>query len=107
MTTKNNKISQLKKIQKRKLEEIQTSTKRMWKRLFWLSIVLSAFVFYCIENSHVIFGSVTNFLILAFSVLLLVSVVYYLLVWYKKKRNLKEIKTINGKLYRLMKLEND
>lgn len=107
MTQKTEKILHLKETQKRKLEENKKLTKRMWKHLFWISILIIVYTLYCIEESHNFYGSVANFVIVTFSILLLISATYYFFVQHIIKKNLKDIKTINGKLYKLMKLEND
>tara|TARA_R110002073_G_scaffold306012_6_gene475224 strand:+ start:132 stop:455 length:324 start_codon:yes stop_codon:yes gene_type:complete len=106
MTQKTEKILHLKDTQKRKLEENKKLTKRMWKHLLWILTLIGAYTIYCIEVSHHFYGSVFNFIIITFSIFLLISATYYLFVQKKIKKNLKDIKNINGKLYNLMKLEN-
>ena len=76
----------------------------MWKHLLWITLGLFTCVLYYIDYSHVMFGSVKNFLMIAAGTFLLIFAIYFLLTRYKKKKNLKDIKTINGELYKLMKL---
>jgi len=106
MTLKAERVIQLKNTQKRKLEENKKLTKRMWKHLFWISLVIVTFIIYSIDNSRNYYDNVLNFVIVTFSILLLISATYYLFVQYRIKKNLKDIKNINSKLYKLMKLEN-
>lgn len=107
MTQKRTRIIELREIQKRKLEQNKKSMKKMWKHLLWLSLLVCVYVFYSIENSIITFNNITSFVIISFSILFLISAIYYLFVRYIIQKNLKEIRSINGKLYQLMKLEND
>jgi len=106
MTLKSKEIIRLKNIQKQKIEQIKKSQKRMWRHLFWLALATSFFVWYFLDKSYKVFGSSTKFVFSAFLILFLVAVGYFVWIWNLRKKNLKEIKSINNKLYRLMKLEN-
>lgn len=107
MTPKSSKILSLKKIQKQRVKEIKELKKRMWKHLIWITIIIGGFVLFCLDDSYKLFGNVTNFILLNFSILLLISVCYYLYVRQQEIKKTKEIKSIKIKLYNLMKLEDE
>lgn len=100
-------IFQLKRVQKRKRKQIESYKKMMWKHLFILNLLISVAVLYYLEDAYVIFGNALNFIIATFSFLFVISLTYYVIVNKLKKRRKKELKRINTKLYKLMKLDYD
>lgn len=107
MTKNNEEIRQLKYEQTQRKEKIETFRKRMRKHIFLLSLATAVFAFLCLEDAYKTFGSVTNFLIIVFSVFAILSMTYFFVVRFLIKQEEREIKIIRSKLYRLMKLENE
>ena len=107
MTKKIDKINYLRNIQKRKRKQVETLKKRMFKHLLWLTIITLAFSLYGLEGPYKLFGTVTKFILILTITLVSISLVYLLIFFYISKKNQKDIRIIDGQLYKLMKLNND
>lgn len=107
MTGTSEQIFQLKRVQKRKRKQIEDYKKMMWKHLFLMNFITLGIVLYYLEDAYSIFGNALNFIIAVFSLLFVISIIYYFVIAKLRKRRKRELKKINGKLYRLMKLDYD
>lgn len=107
MTVNEKQITKLKNEQKKKKKQIEASKKKMFKNLLWLIVILFGISMLHLENGHKGFGSPKSFLTFVVLVLALISAGYYVVIKFQNEQKEKEIKIIKGKLYRLMKLDND
>jgi uncharacterized membrane protein len=107
MTKNLKQITELRKEQKKKKKQIETSKKKMFRNLLWIGIVLFGLSMLYLEYGYKGFTSPKSFLTSAIFVSTLIVVSYYGITRNQNRQKEKEIKIIRGKLYRLMKLDDD
>lgn len=105
MTGKQDKLRSLKSRQLEKKFQIEQYKQKAKKRLFIFSLLLVLLTLYFLEDSYKVFGSLENFVIISFSILFGVLIIYNVIVFLLIRKRRKEIKRINGRIHRLMKLE--
>ena len=99
------KIKSLKHRQLEKNKQIEIYQTKSKKVMFWVSLVVSLTALFFLEDSYLVFGSLENFVILIGSILLTFILVYNAVVFLLIRKRRKEIKKINGRIFRLMKLK--
>ena len=107
MTGNSKQIQKLKYEQAKTKERISKYKKRVKFHLFFLVIPFAIYIFICLDHAYQNFGSVTTFLVITLSILVILTLVYLMAVKYKIKQREREIKVIRSKLYQLMKLNDE
>lgn len=105
MTGKQDKIRSLRSRTQEKKFQIEQYRKKAKRRMFAFSLVVVLFTLYFLEDSYKYFGTLENFVIISVSVLISVPIVYNLIVFLLVRKRKKEIKRINRRIHRMMKLE--
>lgn len=101
------KINGLRSRQQEKKSQIERYKKNANKRMFIFSLTIALVTLFFLEDSYKVFGDIETFVTLSISILFSVVIGYYLVVFLLVKRRKKEIKKINGKIHRLMRLKKD
>lgn len=107
MTKNLKQITELRNEQKKKKKQIETSKKKMFRNLLWLAVILFGLSMLYLEYGYKGFANPKSFLISAIFVSAIIVVSYYGITRNQNRQTEKEIKIIRGKLYRLMKLDDD
>ena len=107
MENKNEEIQKLRDKQEKKKNKIENYKRKMKIHLFLFALMLVIYSVLGLEESYKKFGSITNFLTVTSSILLIFALIYYFVVKYLVRQREKEINTIRNKLYKLMKLDNE
>lgn len=107
MTGNSKQIKKLKHEQEKKKKKIKDYKKKMKRNIFLLAAALTAYTLICLDHAYKTFGSVNNFLIATVLMFLICIAIHFLVVRHLIGKREKEIKSIRGKLYRLMKLDNE
>lgn len=101
-------VNRLKSLQLEKKFLIDTYKLKAKKRLFIFSLSVVLITLFFLEESYKTFGSMEVFVLISLSFMLSVIIIYYAVIFILIRQRRKEIKRINGKIYNLMKLdEND
>ena len=107
MTGNSKEIKKLKYEQERKKKKIEDYKKKMKRNILILAIALTAYIIICLDHAYKAFGSVSDFLLATAIVFFICILINFLVIRYLINKREKEIKLIRGKLYRLMKLNNE
>ena len=107
MTGNSKQIKKLKYEQEKKKKKIKRYKKKMKRNILLLALALTSYTLICLDHAYKTFGSVNNFLLATIIMFLICIVIHFLIVRYLISKREKEIKMIRGKLYRLMKLDNE
>ena len=107
MTGNSKEIKKLKHQQAKNREYIERYKKRRKKHLFLMITPIVVYILFNIEGAYKDFGNVFIFIARALSIIIVLTVAYFLGVKYANKKREREIKVIRTKIYHLMKLDND
>lgn len=107
VTGKEDKIQSLKSRQVEKKFQIEQYKQKTKKRLFIFSLTFSLITLYFLDDSYKVFGNIETYLIIFGSILFGVLISYNLIIFLLIRKRRKEIKRINGRIYRLMKLKKN
>lgn len=107
LSGKEDKIQSLKSRQVEKKFQIEQYKQKTKKRLFLFSLFFSLITLFFLEDSYKVFGDIETYLITFGSILFGVLIFYNLVVFLLIRKRRKEIKRINGRIYRLMKLKKN
>ena len=107
MSGSDNKIYSLKNRQQEKKFQIEQYKQKTKKRLFIFSLTFSLIALYFLEDSYKVFGTLENYVIIYGSILFGVIILYNLIIFLLIRKRKKEIKRINVRIYRLMKLKKN
>lgn len=105
MTGNSKQIKQLKHQQAEKKHRIKRCKKRMKRNIFLFCLGMTLLAYVCLDHAYQSFGSVKNFLLATAGISIVLIMLYYFYNVSLTKGLEKDIKAINAKLYRLMKLE--
>ena len=107
MTGNSKEIKKLKYQQAKKKQLITKYKKRVKKHLILLVLPFIAYIAYYIDNAYSTYGSVSKFLTIVALVLGVLILLYLIAVRFMIRQREQEIKVIRGKLYHLMKLNDE
>ena len=107
MTGNSKQNKKLKHEQEKKKKKIKDYKKKMKRNILLLAAALTVYTLICLDHAYKTFGSVNNFLIATILMFLICVAIYFLVIRNLISKREKEIKMIRGKLYRLMKLDNE